>query len=64
MEDSGSKKSSKFRAPSIRGLRACVVCCFVQTQTDFENKGCPNCDKGTAVNKHKTIDRITPNFDG
>lgn len=29
---------------SLRGLRACLVCSFVQTQSKFVKTGCPNCE--------------------
>lgn len=30
---------------SLRGLRACMVCSFVQPGSKFVSAGCPNCDE-------------------
>lgn len=29
---------------SLRSLRACLVCSFVQTGSKFQAEGCPNCE--------------------
>lgn len=29
---------------SLRSLRACLVCSFVQSGSKFQNEGCPNCE--------------------
>jgi transcription elongation factor SPT4 len=29
---------------SLRSLRACMVCSYVQTGSKFQSVGCPNCD--------------------
>lgn len=30
---------------SLRSLRACLVCSFVQTGSKFNSEGCPNCEE-------------------
>lgn len=29
---------------TLRGLRACMVCSYVQNGTKFQQEGCPNCE--------------------
>lgn len=29
---------------SLRSLRACLVCSYVQTGSKFQSEGCPNCE--------------------
>lgn len=30
---------------TLRGLRACMVCSYVQSGTQFQREGCPNCEE-------------------
>ena len=40
---------------SLRSLRACMVCSYVQTGNQFQREGCPNCEDCTSAVFEGTI---------
>ncbi|KAK5163556.1 transcription elongation factor spt4 [Saxophila tyrrhenica] len=40
---------------SMRSLRACMVCAFVQTGSKFQTAGCPNCEDFLEMRGHQDV---------
>jgi len=52
--------------PSVRNLRACLLCSMIKTSDQFETDGCDNCDHilNMKHNRDNMFNCTSSNFDG